>query len=145
MGPQKLGENGSSLMLVPAGVLVLMVLASISADSAVAFLAKRELQNQAAAAANDAVTLGLTAEALQNGAAAEPDPALVDRVVHRRLDGYQIAGMTVDPADVVAETDGTVVTVNVEGTVPYIFARAVPGSRDTAVVRATAIAELRSR
>lgn len=129
-------------MLVPAGVLVLMVLASISADSAVAFLAKRELQNQAAAAVNDAATAGISSSDLQLGLAARPDPALVEQIVHTKLDGYQVAGMVVDASGVDVTVDDRTVHVQVEGTVPYIFARAVPGARDDVRVRASARAEL---
>lgn len=50
-------EDGSALMLVPAAVLVLLVLAAIAVDTAVVLLAQRDLVNRTAAAANDVAAL----------------------------------------------------------------------------------------
>lgn len=47
-------EDGNTLILMPAGVLVLMVLGAIAADSAVVFQADRKLADVASGLANDA-------------------------------------------------------------------------------------------
>ena len=47
-------ERGSSLLLFPAGVLIVMVLAAMAVDTSIAFMGQRELANATAAAANDA-------------------------------------------------------------------------------------------
>ena len=51
-------DEGSALMLVPAGVLVLLVLGAIAIDSAVVALAQRELSDRTAAVANDVAGAG---------------------------------------------------------------------------------------
>jgi hypothetical protein len=52
-------ERGSMLLLVPAGILVMLVLAAIAIDSAVIFLAEREAESAASAAANDIAALAV--------------------------------------------------------------------------------------
>ncbi|WP_420443857.1 hypothetical protein [Candidatus Poriferisodalis sp.] len=52
-------ERGTVLLLVPTGVLIMALLASIAVDSAAAFLAQREAQAAASSLANDLVSLGI--------------------------------------------------------------------------------------
>ncbi len=49
-------ENGSALLLFPAGILIMVVLAAIAVDLSATFLAQRELRDATAAAANDAAS-----------------------------------------------------------------------------------------
>jgi len=53
------GESGSALILVPAGFLVLMLLAGMAVDSAAVYLGQRQLGDATAAAANDAASAAL--------------------------------------------------------------------------------------
>ena len=115
-------------MLVPAGMLVLMMLASISVDAAVAFMGKRELQNEVAAVANDAATQSIPdkpADGLQSGLSARPDPQMAQAIASYAMQHLYPGGMTVD--SVTATVDGTTLTVTAHGSIPYIFAKAVPG------------------
>lgn len=50
-------EDGNTLLLMPAGVLILMVLGAIAADFAIVFQADRELNDVASGLANDAAGL----------------------------------------------------------------------------------------
>ena len=58
-------ERGSALLLVPVGVLVVALLASITVDSTAAFLAQREAQAAASSLANDLVSLALDESSLR--------------------------------------------------------------------------------
>lgn len=49
------GEHGNTLLLMPAAVLVLFLLAAIAVDSAVLFLGQRRVADLAASVAQDAV------------------------------------------------------------------------------------------
>ena len=59
-------ERGSALLLVPAGVLIVALLASIAVDSTAAFLAQREAQAAASSLANDLVSLALDESSLRH-------------------------------------------------------------------------------
>ena len=78
-------DRGSVLMLLPACVLVVIVLASIAVDMAMVHLRQREALDLAASAANDAVTAGADPARLRAGGFdldAGAVQATVDR--HRR-------------------------------------------------------------
>ncbi len=78
-------ERGSVLALVPAGLLVLMLLAAIAVDSSVAYLGRRELAAAADAAANDAVTYGLDEARFRETGAFALDPVRAEEAVRRAL------------------------------------------------------------
>ena len=56
-------DRGSSLMLMPAAVLVVMVLGAIAVDQSIVYTQQRELVAAAEAAANDAAGYGLDRDA----------------------------------------------------------------------------------
>ena len=88
--PDVRGQRGSTLLLFPAALLIVVALAAVTVDSAIAFMAQRELANATAAAANDAATEGLSEPLLPAG----PHRTVPVRSrVHRRRPG---AGL-VDP------------------------------------------------
>ena len=59
-------ERGSALLLVPAGVLIVALLASVAVDGMAAFLAQREAQAAASSLANDLVSLALDESSLRH-------------------------------------------------------------------------------
>lgn len=132
-------ERGSVLMLMPAAVLVFLVLGALCIDYGGAFVASRQLNNAAAAAANDAAVRSLdlqhyydTGEVrLLEGAARDIAEASV------AAKGLEHLEAEVEDVQVV----GTTVTVTVRGRASYLFARAVPGGTDGIDVRASARAE----
>lgn len=135
------GDRGSSLVLMPAGVLVVLILASIAVDMSVVHLRKRQALDLAAAAANDAATAGADPVALRAGAF-RLEPAAARQVVLRTVAASELAP-DLAAAPLVRVTDtGVVVTLAVEA--DYVFAGALPGAPDGAVVTATASASAAS-
>lgn len=130
-------------MLAPAGFLVLLLLASVSVDSAIAYLGKRQLENAVAAAANDAATIAIPQDQLQNAKDAKPDPGEAQQVVNQEVVHPYSGGLTV--TDVQTQVDGQTVTVTATGTVNYIFAKAIPGVRRSATVKTQSVAVVRFR
>lgn len=122
-------------MLMPAGVLVVLILASIAVDMSVVQLRKRQALDLAAAAANDAATAAADPGSLRSGDF-RLDPARARTVVARVVAASELAPeLAADPVVVVTD-DGVEVTLAVEA--DYVFARAIPGAPDGAVVTATA-------
>jgi hypothetical protein len=122
-------------MLMPAAVLIVLVLASLSVDLSLVHLGRREVLAAAEAAANDAVTAGVSEEAYRAGRGYELDARRVEGVVRaslraRGLDGQLAAPPTIDIA-------GTTVSVRLVMRVDYVFARALPGAKDHTEVAAT--------
>lgn len=108
------GEEGNTLALFPAAVLVMFVLASIAIDAALTFSAQRQLQDIAAAAANDAAT-AFQDEAYFDSGEIRLDPVRaqqrVDDTLARRSDADRLgAGCTASIADgqVVVDCRGAV-------------------------------------
>jgi hypothetical protein len=130
-------DRGSALMLMPAGVLVVLILASIAVDMSVVHLRKRQALDLAAAAANDAATAAADPGSLRTGDF-RLDPALARTVVDGVVAASELApALAADPVVVVTD-DGVEVTLAVEA--EYVFAAAIPGAPDGAVVTATAAA-----
>jgi len=74
------GERGSALLLVPAGVLIVALLASIAVDSTAAFLAQREAEAAASSLANDLVSLALDEASLRHRGSYRVDPSRLRRL-----------------------------------------------------------------
>lgn len=136
-GPAR--ERGSVLLLFPAAILVVLLLASIAVDAAIAHRAQVELREAAAAAANDAVTHGLDEATFQRTGEWRLDPRRVEAAVRAalaaradHLDATLAGAPTIDPA-----TGAVTVTLTAE--VDYLFAPAVSARSGTAV-RAAATA-----
>ncbi len=134
-------------MLVPAGVMVLLVLGAIAVDSSIAFMTQQELENRAAAAANDAVTVAISEQSLQRAEDAAPDAGVAAEYVRRSLAGARIGSAVIDPAAVTVDTDeaAKTVTVRIEADVPYLFAPGVPGARTSVRVAGESSARLEFR
>lgn len=131
-------QRGSSLLLVPAGVLILVVLGALAVDLSNVHLSQRELVAAAQAAVGDAAAASLheatfyhrgEAVVAADAARAEVVAALAASDLDIALDSFGLS------------PDGEVV-IRVSARVDTIFARAVPGGPDVVVVRATARAAL---
>ncbi len=134
-------ERGSTLVLVPAAVLVLLILAALAIDSAVTFLGQRQLASVCFDAANDAATLAIDPRAGPgpNGARPVADPgvaqtfgdAAVGRLNHRYIQGPHCYA-SVDPQG----------AVHMHGVadVRLVFAPALPGRRLSTHVDAQVVA-----
>ena len=137
-------ERGSSLLLFPAAVLVMMVLGAITVDFSIAFLGERELAGATAAAANDAATRALSNRdfyrdglVVLDDAAAE---ALATDEVRSALDPERYHDLRVI---VGVSPGGGSVIVTASAEVDYLFARSLPGAPRRARVEATSTASLR--
>lgn len=136
-------ENGSALMLFPAAVLIIILLASLCVDATLTFLGQREIANAAEAAANDA------ASALDRNR--YYDASVYDLAREDGLTGIARVGNDAIRARIddkvknvnirIVRTDDTHVRVEITGEVSLIFARAIPGASRTVVVHASAEAE----
>lgn len=134
-------ERGSVLMLMPAAVLIVVVLGAIAVDLSVVRLGQRELIAAAADAANDAATFGIDQRALRAGAPPTVDPARADDAVRASLDAKGLLDDLAAPPEVTVTDDGTV-EVRLVRRVPYVFAKALPGTDAAATVRGTGAARL---
>lgn len=139
-------QRGSVLLLFPAAVLIVLVLAAITVDSSIAFLAQRELANATAAAANDAAGRAVDGQAFYQGDRIELDPYAVESVAAERvrlaIDGSRHRGLEVrvTASPPVGPACPWTVRVSASSRVPYVFAKAVPGGPDEVSVRATSVA-----
>jgi hypothetical protein len=130
-------ERGSVLMLVPAGVLIVFVLASIAVDLSLVHLRKRQAFDLAAAAANDAATAGADQAALRSGSYVI-EPGSARAVVDDVVGASELAPHLAAPPSVTVTAEGVSVEITLEA--DYIFAGVVPGAPDGTVVAASATA-----
>lgn len=83
--PRSRGEDGNTLLLFPAALLVLLALAALALDAATLYLGQRRVADLAAAAANDAVA-SLDLDAYYRDADIDIDPVrAADRVGIQRV------------------------------------------------------------
>ena len=124
-------------MLVPAGVLVLVLLAAIAIDFSLVFLAQRELSDATTAAANDAATAALRPDAFYANGSLVLDPDAVTRVACEAVRGQAASG--VDITSVRIEAAGRTVRVSADARVRAVFLHSIPGA-STHTVTATSSA-----
>ncbi len=143
--PGATSERGTALLLFPAGLLILLVLAAIAFDLSWAFQHKRQIVELADAAANDAVTYGLDEGRLHQDGAYCLAPDRVERSVRATLNASN-AAVTLQSVQLVTPTgagcpSGVVVTI--AASTPQPFSAAVPGlgteTHQQATGRATAV------
>ena len=130
-------ERGSVLMLVPAGVLIVFVLASIAVDMSLVHLRKRQAFDLASAAANDAATAGADQAALRSGSYVI-EAGSARTVVADVVGASELAPHLAAPPSVTVTAEGVSVEITLEA--DYIFAGVVPGAPDGTVVAASATA-----
>lgn len=120
-------ECGSVLMLLPAGVLILLVLAAATVDAAVAFMGQREAAALSSRAASDVTVAAADAEAFYtDGGVLRIDQSRLAQAAEATVaDGasplLEVTGVEASCDDV----DGLRVTVRVTGEVEVVFAPAV--------------------
>ena len=140
------GDRGSSMMLMPVAVLIVIILGGIAADFSHVHNRKRELISVANSIANDAVTYGIDIDAMR-GPVDPNDPTPDDlefsdtragTVINESIAKHHDLGdrPIVLEGFVINRAENTV-TVNLTETVDYIFAGAVPGAPDSQVIRAS--------
>ena len=130
-------DHGSALMLMPAGLLIVLVLASIAVDMSLVHLRKRQAFELAAAAANDAAAAGADQGRLRSGSYVL-DPDVTRSVVEEVVAASELASELAGPPFVTVTDDGVRVELAVQA--DYIFAGVVPGAPDGTVITASATA-----
>jgi Flp pilus assembly protein TadG len=133
-------DRGSSLMLMPAAVLVFVVLGAFCVDFGAIHLGQRELVTAAQGAANDAAAAGFDEGAFYSGdGTVTLDPALARRAATASLadnaPDARIVGFSVDVATSTVEIELTLA-------VETVFSKALPGAPDTVEVTARATSDL---
>jgi Flp pilus assembly protein TadG len=131
-------DRGSALILMPAGLLIVLVLASIAVDMSLVHLRKRQAFELAAAAANDAATAGVDQGRLRTTHEYVLDPERARAVVADVVAASELAPELARPPVVIVTTTGVRVELALEA--DYIFADVVPGAPDGTEVTATATA-----
>lgn len=135
--PRLGGERGSSLMLWPTAVLIVLLLASIAFDFSVIFMGRRELLWAAEAAANDAASYGLDQAYFRETNDVRLDPDRANEAVLSSLRARQLGFELVGPPRVTVAPSGEV-EVTLAARIPYLFADGFPGLPDAEVVTVTA-------
>ena len=135
-------ERGSVLLLMPAAALIVIVLAAIAVDLSLVRIRHEQLENVAAAAANDAANQ-LDQSALRAGGDPSTptvvlDPERVATVVAETVEAQGLGGVSIVRADV----DGREVVVTLSIEVEHLFGRALPGTPDHRRVTASGSATL---
>jgi hypothetical protein len=130
-GERRAGERGSVLALVPAGFLVLVLLAALAVDTAAAYQAQQSLHDSLALAASDAVTGGLDRPAFYSSGVVRLTPDLVEQTLCTALAAEDLSQFhDLRLAFAVSPTE---VEVTAEATIDAVFGRAIPGYGPRAV------------
>lgn len=142
--PRWPAQHGSVLMLMPAAVLVLVILAALAVDAAVVFLAQRQLADATAAAANDAAGAAVSDHRFYEQGEVVIDRMEADGVARQAFavhlpdaDPSARLRLTGSPDVVVA---GATVCVAADAVVELIFSPALPGLRGEVRVSARSTA-----
>jgi hypothetical protein len=118
-------EEGSVLALVPAGFLVLIVLAALAVDSAVAYLGQEQLHDALSAAANDAVTAALDNGSFYRSGAIALDQTAAGKAVCLSVRAQNAAALK--GLQVWMAVDGDSITLRGQAEVDSVFGRVIPG------------------
>lgn len=92
--PTRPDQAGNAMILMPAGVLVMLVLAAIAVDVALLNRTQAALENLAAAVANDVASSVQTGSLFDDDDAIAFDPDLLDDLADRRATASGIPGAT---------------------------------------------------
>jgi len=130
-------ERGSVLLLIPAVVLVLLILGAIAVDSSVAYLARRQLADFTASAADRAAASALDKVAFYGSGQARVDPATADAVVAQARATAVAGGLDITSVTVSVGPTGQSVTVTATAVTQTVFGIAAGGRRSFTVRAAT--------
>jgi len=135
------GERGNVLIMVPAALLILLLLASLVVDAAALYLGQRRIADLTASVANDVVA-SIDLDVYYRSGMVDFDRA---RVATRRL--QQQAAVSDGGLDVVAcdlHLEAPYVTVICEGTVRPVLLVAWPGRSSFSVAAVETVRAARS-
>jgi hypothetical protein len=139
MWQRRVNERGTALLLYPAGVMVLMVLAAIAVDFSVVRMARQELLATAQASADDAVAM-VDDVSLRAGDRLVIDLPRARQLVAEEFRAADLSCRTVSASADLGPRPGTLV-VTATCDVAHFFARAIPGTPRTERITAQAVGE----
>jgi hypothetical protein len=136
-------EDGSVLPLLPVLIIICFLLGTLSVSTASTFLAKRELYNAAAAAANDAVS-GIDDVDYYTNSAYTFDPTNMAKLARQSIAARLGDTLRMRPEDIVITLEGERVRVTLEADFSPVFRGFLPGGLKKTRLKATALAEART-
>ena len=136
-------DAGTVLLLFPAAVLAVLVLAAITLDVGLTHVRAQQLRSAAASAANDAVG-ALDIDALRSHGTVSFDPAAAGRLARAAVAGGPLPHATVESVTITRLTpDRWEIAVTLSLDVRFVIAPALPGAghgvRITVTERALAL------
>jgi Flp pilus assembly protein TadG len=129
-------ERGSVLILIPALVLVLLVLGAIAVDASVAYLARRQLDDFTASAADRAAASAFDKASFYGSGDVRIDPTAAEAVVAQEESAAVRGGLDIVSVTVSVGPTGQSVTVAAVARARTVFGLAV-GGRQTFTVAAS--------
>jgi hypothetical protein len=136
-------ESGSVLPLLPVLIIICFLLGTLSVSTASTFLAKRELYNAAAAAANDAVS-GIDDAKYFGGSEYQVKIEDARILARQSIDARLGDTLRMRPEDIVITLEGEGVRVTLEADFSPVFRGFLPGGLKKTRLKATALAEART-
>jgi Flp pilus assembly protein TadG len=138
-------DAGSTMILMPVAVLVVLLLGAIAFDLSWVYEAQHEAIDAAESAADDAATYGVIPSDIQAGAGVHLDPSRIERAVDRSLSGPHLRGFEPERTTVTTDAATGEITVTITCHVEYLFAKAIPGSNHGREVTASGTATIEQR
>jgi hypothetical protein len=123
--PRSGRDRGSVLALVPAGFLVLVILAALAVDGAVTYLGQEQLHDALSAAANDAVTAALDNGSFYRSGSITVDPAQAGQAVCVALLAQNAPAL--HRLEVWMAVDGAFLQLRGKAEIDTVFGRVIPG------------------
>jgi hypothetical protein len=118
-------DHGSVLALVPAGFLVLILLAALAVDSAVTYLGQEQLHDALSAAANDAVTAALDDMSFYRSGVITIDPTAAGQAVCASVAAQNTPSL--HGLQLWMAVEGDQLQLKGEAQVDSVFGRVIPG------------------
>ncbi len=134
-------DRGSTLLLFPVGVLVVMMLSAIAVDLSMVHSGQRDLQRVVHSAADDAAS-DIDIEHLRQTGEISIDLTAARRTVVDRVRGSNMAVDQIGAIRVEVGPRPNTLRVTVEATVRHIFGQAVPGAPEREQVSTSVISEI---
>jgi len=123
--PRSGPNRGSVLALVPAGFLVLVILAALAVDGAVTYLGQEQLHDALSAAANDAVTAALDNGAFYRSGLITVDPDQAGHAVCVALLAQNAPAL--HGLEVWMAVNGASLQLRGKAEIDTVFGRVIPG------------------